>query len=213
MEEAFLDSSIIWAFVGPREYERDHDSCVAIFASPQAERFASESVHLEIRESRRRRIRLYTRLIEHFRSGRRPEDFAFDDFSRHMADRARQLVRRLRGTQADVEYLRRLGQQEEAKLREAWSRIVSPLLPFLNDPYLQDSLRAAVDLTMGDAKVVTDYLSWAPSRSDAKFVTADRKLLEKVRARLDQFLTLQSIAKPTHADFLDPIQFLARLAN
>lgn len=211
MEEGFLDSSVLWAYVGPREQEPRYDVCVGVLESAAAVRFTSETVHSEARQTERRRARLYSDLIAHMRAGRRPDDFPVDGFSRHVAARARELVRRVKMNLADIEYLRRLGQLEGARLREAWSRIQRPLIPAENDAYLQDLLRGGVGIELGDAKVLTDYLAWASGRRSAVFVTADDRFLAAVRAGLAGFLAQQGFAKPTVADFLEPEKFRARL--
>lgn len=211
MEEGFLDSSVIWAYVGPRERELWHETCVTIFDSPHAVRFTSETVRTEVRESEQRRARLYGDLIAHLRAGRRIDEFSVTGYSRHVAVRALELVRRVRMNLADIEYFRRLGQTEGARLREAWSKIKSPLVPAAHDAYLEDSLRVRVAVELGDAKVLSDYLLWAPGRREAKFVTADDRFLIVVRASLAGFLTDQAISKPVVDDFLEPEGFLARL--
>ncbi len=212
MQEGFLDSSIVWAYVGPKEFERKHDVCVEIFDSPHAARFTSETVRTEVRNSERNRARLYADLIAHLRAGRRPEEFPVDRFSRHVAARARELVRRVRMKLADIEYFRRLGQMESARLRAAWSEIGSPLVPAAHDAYREDLLRGRLGLELGDAKVLTDYLSWAPSREAAKFVTADDRSLAAIRAGIAGFLGDEGTSKPTVDDFLEPETFKARLA-
>ena len=63
MHEAFLDSSILWAFVRPPRFEPHHGTCVAIFNHLQVRRFASESVDREIRETLRRKARLYSAIV------------------------------------------------------------------------------------------------------------------------------------------------------
>lgn len=213
MHDAFLDSSILWAFVGPPQFEPDHDDCVSVFSHIQVRRFASESVEREVRQTERRRARLYSDIVAHLRSGRRPEDFPLELFSRHVADRARQMLRGLRGNEADIEYLRRLGQQDGARLREAWSKIERPLVPARNDPYFEDSLRAAVGLESQDAKLVTDFIFWAAARDAATFLTADGGLLRSVRARLQSFLERRDMPKPTAVDFSEPGRFLAGLST
>lgn len=211
LHEAFLDSSILWAFVGPPQFEPHQATCVSIFNHPQVRRFASESVEREVRQTERRKSRLYSDLIAHLRAGRRPEEFPFEEFSRHIAERSLQLLRDLRGNEGVVEYLRRLGQLDGARIREAWSKIERPLVPSRNDAYLEDSLRAAVGFELQDAKVVSDYLFWAPTRDRARFLTADAGLLRQVRASLRAFLESREIRRPAVEDFMEPDRFLAVL--
>lgn len=211
MEEGFLDSSVIWAYVGPREREPRHETCVAIFDSGHAARLTSETVRTEVRQSERRRERLYADLIAHLRAGRRVDEFPVDAYSRHVAARAMELVRRVRMNLADIEYFRRLGQMEGARLREAWSKVQSPLIRAAHDAYLEDSLRVRLGVELGDAKVLSDYLLWAPGRREAKFVTADDRFLTVIRASLAGFLADQAVSKPVVDDFLEPEGFLARL--
>lgn len=122
-----------------------------------------------------------------------------------------ELVRRVRMNLADIEYFRRLGQMEGARLREAWSKVQSPLIRAAHDAYLEDSLRVRPGVELGDAKVLSDYLLWAPGRREAKFVTADDRFLIVIRASLAGFLANQAISKPVVDDFLEPEGFLARL--
>ena len=228
----------MWGYVGPREFEPHHVICIAIFDSPDATRFTSETVRSEVRLSERRRAGLYADLIAHLRAGRRPDEFSVDRFSRHIAVRAKELVRRVRMNLADIEYFRRLGQIESARLRAAWSKIQSPLIPAVHDAYLEDLLRMKVGVELGDAKIVTDYLRWATGRSGVKFVTADMKLLLVLKApfdlaglsqaeqeavrrelgevpttRLGWFLRAEGMTKPVAEDFLDSDQFRSRLAQ
>ena len=136
-----------------------------------------------------------------------------DAFSRHVADRARQLLRGFRGNEADIEFLRRLGQEDAARLRAAWSKIERPLVPTRNDAYFEDSLRATVGLERQDSKVVTDFVFWAAERDRAAFVTTDRGLLRVVRTSLQSFLDSRYMPKPTADDFLEPDAFLSSLVR
>ena len=211
--DAFLDSSILWAFVGPPQFEPQHGACVAVFDHPQVRRYTSESVLGEVRQTERRKARLYSNMIFHFQLRRRPEEFSVDAFSRHVADRARQLLRGFRGNEADIEFLRRLGQEDSARLRAAWSKIERPLVPTRNDAYFEDSLRATIGLERQDSKVVTDFVFWAAERDRAAFVTTDGGLLRVVRTRLQSFLGSLYMLKPTADDFLEPDAFLSSLAR
>lgn len=211
MHEAFLDSSILWAFVGPSLFEHNHEACVAIFEREDVRRYTSVTVSNEVGQSERRRAKLYSELIAHLRLKKKPEEFDTSLFSRHVAGRARELVRGMRGSEADIEFLRRLGQTEGARIRSARSRIEEPLVPAKRDPYLEDQLRLALAIELGDAKKVTDYISWAPAHRAAKFLTGDGKLLDGLRAGLAKFLADRLIGAPTVDDFLEPDRFLSGL--
>jgi hypothetical protein len=209
LHEVFLDSSTLWAFVGPPRLEPDYSVCKTIFARDDVKRFTSETVSNEVKQSESRRARLYSDLVAHFRLKNKPEEFDASHFSRHVADRGRQLLRGMHGSEADIEFLRKLGEMERARIRTARTRIEMPLVPAKKDPYFEDLLRGALDIELGDAKVVTDYMFWAPARSDAKFLTSDGKLLVKLRTGLAQFLADRYMAVPTIDDFLEPGRFLA----
>jgi len=209
LHEAFLDSSIFWAFVGPERFEPDHNACVAIFARDDVRRYTSETVSSEVKQSEDRRARLYSDLVAHLKLKRKLEEFDASRFSRHVADRARQLVREIRGSEADIEFLRQLGEFERARIRTARSRIEKPLVRAKKDAYFEDLLRGALDIELGDARVVTDYLFWAPTHSDARFLTGDGKLLVKLRAGLARFLAARYMAVPTVDDFLEPGRYVA----
>ncbi len=208
MHEAFLDSSIFWSFVGPKGFETEHDACVEVFAHIAVRRFSSETVAREVRETERRKSRLYTDLIEHFQNRKRPEDFPFENYSRHVAERARQLLRRIKGNEADVEYLRRLNQIDQARVREAWSKVQTPLVPSRHDPVFQDTLRAQVGVELADAKILTDYLVWAPAQGPVAFLTVDRALLRRLRQSLQTFLDMRGISRPGVGDFGEPRAFI-----
>jgi hypothetical protein len=213
LHEAFLDSSIFWAFVGPERFEPDHHACVAIFARDDVRRYTSEAVSSEVKQSEDRRARLYSDLVVHLRLKKKPEEFDASHFSRHVADRARQLLREIRGSEADIDLLRRLGEFERARIRTARSRIEMPLVPAKKDPYFEDLLRGALDIELGDAKVVTDYVFWAPTHGSAKFLTSDGKLLIKLRAGLAQFLAARYMAVPIIDDFLEPGKYMAGIPS
>lgn len=211
MHEVFLDSSVLWAFIGPPRLEPDYSACNTIFARDDIKRFTSETVSNEVKQSESRRARLYSDLVTHLKLKKKPEEFDASHFSRHVADRARQLLRGIRGSEADIEFLRQLGEMESARIRTARSRIEKPLVPARKDAYFEDTLRGALDIELGDAKVVIDYLFWAPTHADAKFLTADGRLLVKLRARLAQLLAAKYMAVPTVDDFLEPDKYLAGL--
>ena len=209
MHEAFLDSSIFWAFVGPERLEPDHHACVAIFARDDFRRYTSETVFSEIRQSESRRARLYSDLVAHLKLKKKPDEFDVSHFSRHVQARARQLLRGMRGSEADIEFLRQLGEMESARMRTALSRIEMPLVPARKDAYFEDLLRGALNVELGDAKVVTDYLFWTATHVGARFLTGDGKLLVKLRARLAQFLAAKCMTVPTVNDFLEPGKYMA----
>lgn len=209
MLEAFLDSSIFWAFVGPERFEPDHHACVAVFTRDDIKRYASETVSSEVKQNESRRARLYSDLVAHLRLKKKPEEFDASHFSRHVADRARQLLHEIRGSEADVDLLRILGAMEGARIRTARSRIEKPLVPARKDAYFEDTLRGALEIELGDAKVVTDYVFWVPTHSDAKFLTSDGKLLVELRAGLAQFLAARYMATPIIDDFLEPGKYMA----
>jgi len=211
LHEAFLDSSILWAFVGPSRFEPDHGACVAIFERKDVRRYASETVSYEVKQSEGRRAALYSELIAHRMLKKRPEEFDTSVFSRHVEGRARELIREMRGSEADIESLRALGQMEAARMRTARSRIEKLLIPAKKDAYLQDVMRLSLGIELGDAKIVTDYVSWAPAHKAAKFLTGDGKLLGGLRAGLAKFLDDRLISAPTVNDFLEPDRFLSSL--
>jgi len=213
LHEVFLDSSILWAFVGPPRLEPDYSACNTIFARDDIKRFTSETVSNEVKQSESRRARLYSDLVAHLKLKKKPEEFDASHFSRHVADRARQLLRGIRGSEADIEFLRKLGEMESARIRTARFRIDMPLVPAKKDAYFEDLLRGALDIELGDAKVVTDYVFWAPTHSDAKFLTSDGKLLIKLRAGLAQFLAARYMAVPIIDDFLEPGKYMAGIPS
>jgi len=211
LHEAFLDSTILWAFVGPSRFEHNHDVCVVIFEREDVRRYTSETVSYEVKQSESRRARLYSELIAHHVLKKKPEEFDTSLFSRHVAERARALIRETRGNEADIELLRELSQMEAARIRTARSRIEKPFVPAKKDPYLQDEMRLALSIELGDAKIVTDYVSWAPAHTMAKFLTGDGRLLGALRAGLAKFLVDRMISAPTVHDFLEPDRYLSSL--
>ena len=168
---------------------------------------------MEISQTERRRLRLYSDLIVHFQLQRRPEEFDSEAFSRHVADRARLLLRNLRGNEADVEFLRRLLQEQASRLREAWSKVQTPLVPAAHNPYFEDSLRASLELERQDAKVVTDFVLWAAAPEPVGFVTTDSALLRLLRGGFQAFVDSRLMPRPRVGDFLEPDRFLAGVGS
>jgi len=188
VREAFLDSSVIWAFVGPVRFEPHHAESVTLFDRTDVRRYTSRTVESEVRNSERQRDRLYASLITHLREGRRPEEFPTGDLGRHLVHRARGLVRMIRKAEADTEYFRRLTQLEAARLREAFRRIEKPLVDSGKDVYFRDLLISRLGLSQKDASVVADFLLWSPGRTALSMVTLDNGMLRSVRQALDPLL-------------------------
>ncbi len=141
-------------------------------------------------------------MLSHLQSGRRPRDFPIQDYTRHDADRARQILTQLRGDEADLEYLRRLLLDLRARMRDAFARTEQPLVPRSNDAYFEDTLRALADLEGGDAKVATDYLHWAATKTDAAvFLTGDNHLYDGLRGLSREILSQKFGARSSNFDF------------
>jgi len=198
--DVFVESSVIWAFVGPERLEPSHKVCVALFEREDLRRHTSRTVEGEVRNSERQRNRLYGRLVAHLREGKKPEEFPVNDFPRHVAERARALVRMIRRAEADTEYFRRWVQTEAARVRDAFGRVEQPLISATTDLYFRDLVQSALQLTAKDAWILTDFLLWTGAK-EAFFLTLDGALRQAVSDRLDRFLGDQSIVRPESVDY------------
>ena len=178
MSDLFLDSSVFFSFVGPARLEPFHGQSVLCFNSETDQRFSGIVVRQEVEARVKTRKRLYTALLRHVQSGGRMGEFPVDEYSRHDAERARALVNELRGNDADLEYLRQILIDVDARVRHAFGRVAIPLAPHCGDAYFEDTLRASIGIQLGDAKITTDYMYWASQRENpSTFVSGDRELI------------------------------------
>ncbi len=129
----------------------------------------------------RTRERLYIAILSHVQTGGGLRDFPAERYSRHDADRARQLLRQLRANDADLEYMRLLIIDLRARIRAAFQRLETPLIERSGDVYFEDQLRAVAGLQRGDAGVASDYLHWAMGRdAPVAFLSGDRELVNSL---------------------------------
>jgi len=147
------------------------------------------SVKAEVERRVRTRERLYSAILTHIQSGGRLRDFPAEAYSRHDADRARELLRQLRGNDADLEYKRLLIIDLRARIRAAFQRLETPLIERSGDAYFEDQLRLLVGLQRGDAGVASDYLHWASGRfAPAAFLSGDAQLVDGLTRLPTEFL-------------------------
>jgi len=178
----FLDSSVFFSYVGPASLEPYHQRSVDCLELGSNRRFSSTSVKAEVENRRRTRERLYAALLSHVQTGKRIRDFPVEDYSRHDADRARALIRQLRGNDADLEYMRLLIVDLRARMRFAFRRLQEPLVPRSGDVYFEDQLRALADLQRGDSIIASDYLHWAAAmQAPVAFLSGDLELVDGLR--------------------------------
>ncbi len=169
---------MFFSYVGPARLEPYHSQGVSCFDSPTNRRFSAVSVKAEVENRVRTRERLYSAILSHIQTGGRLRDFPAETYSRHDANRARELLRQLRGNDADLEYMRLLIIDLRARIRAAFQRLETPLIARSGDVYFEDQLRLLAGLQRGDAGVASDYLHWAAERgSPAAFLSGDAELV------------------------------------
>ena len=180
---------MFFSYVGPASLEPNHRQSIECLESISNKRFSSTSVKGEVENRRRTRERLYIALLSHRQTGRGMRDFPVEDYSRHDADRARALIRQLRGNDADLEYMRSLIIDLRARVRFAFQQVEEPIAPRSGDVYFEDQLRALAHLQRGDSIVASDYLHWAAVRqAPVAFLSGDLEMVDGLRGVSSDFL-------------------------